>query len=425
MRKIKTEKMKKTLYLISCLVLLASCGGTTVVDESKYTVSGKISDPASNGRRLLTGIDAVVRGESGGVVFDGPVDLSDTISCRYALKDIPAGVYDIVFSGQYYEASSYRVAVKSDSNLDVDLSPIRLLSIDTDTLYFGPRVRTREFSVTNVSEHSLNISLRGGRIESITNCRKQDYGWLLTLNPGETKRLTAEVRHEQEGVEEGYLKFFATGSQEWAVTVIPIQIETTGRDFYANLVGTVRDTEGHPLKGIPIFCECTDTAAVTDENGRYSFEDLPYRSSFRVTALPEHYKCKDSDFVQYVIDEIVIDLVLEPCTNHLVLDRKEIDFGTGSISAAAAEYNPETVTIRMTAETDEPVWYNLNVYNTEFGVVPGLNYWPTAQYVENYDTLTFTLSRGVSNEGTFRLNALLRTDNAGAYLIPITFTNTP
>lgn len=417
--------MKKTIFLMSFLVLLASCGGTTVVDESKYTVSGKINDPAANGRRLLTGVNAVVRGETGSVVFGGPVDLSDTISCRYAIKDIPAGVYDIVFSGDYYEASSYRVAVKSDSNLDVDLSPVQLISIDTDTLYFGPRVKTREFSVTNVSGHNLNISLRGGRVESITNCRKQDYGWLLTLSPDETKRLTVEVRHEQEGVEEGLLRFFATGAQEWAVTVMPIKIETSSRDFNANLVGTVRDTEGHPLKGIPIFCECTDTVAVTDENGRYSFEDLPYRSSFRVTALPEYYMCKDSDFVEYVIDEIVIDMVLEPCTNHLILDRKEIDFGTGSISAAAAEYNPETVTIKMTAETGESVYYNLNVYNTEFGVVPGLNYWPTAQYVEIYDTLTFTLSRGVSNEGTFRLNALLRTDNAGAYIIPITFTNTP
>ena len=160
--------MKKTIYLMSCLVLLASCGGTTVVDESKYTVSGKITDPAANGRRLLTGVNAVVRGETGSVVFDGPVDLSDTISCRYAIKDIPSGVYDIVFSGDYYEASSYRVAVKSDSNLDVDLSPIQLISIDTDTLYFAPRVKTREFSVTNVSGHSLNISLRGGRIQSIS-----------------------------------------------------------------------------------------------------------------------------------------------------------------------------------------------------------------------------------------------------------------
>lgn len=418
--------MKRLSLFVLCLAVFAACGEPALEEEAKYSISGKITDPAANGRRLLTGINAVVRGESGGVVFDGPVDLSDTISCRYAIKDIPSGVYDIVFSGSYYEASSYRVAVKSDSNLDVDLSPVKLLSIDTDNLYFGPRVKTREFTVTNVSGHDLNISLRGGRIQSITNCRKQDYGWLLTLSSGETKRLTVEVRHEQEGVEEGYLKFFATGPQEWAETMIPIKIETTSRDFYANLVGRVCDTEGHPLKGIPIFCECTDTPAITDEDGRYSFEDLPYRSSFRVTALPEYYKCKDSDFVEYVIDEIVVDLVLEPCTNHLVLDRKEIDFGTGSISAAAAaEYNPETITIKMTAETDEPVYYNLHVYNTEFGVVPGLNYWPTAQYVENYDTLTFTLSRGVSNEGTFRLNALLRTDTAGAYLIPITLTNTP
>ena len=158
--------MKRLSLFVLCLAVFAACGEPALEEEAKYSISGKITDPAANGRRLLTGINAVVRGESGGVVFDGPVDLSDTISCRYAIKDIPSGVYDIVFSGNYYEASSYRVAVKSDSNLDVDLSPVKLLSIDTDNLYFGPRVKTREFSVTNVSGHDLNISLRGGRIQS-------------------------------------------------------------------------------------------------------------------------------------------------------------------------------------------------------------------------------------------------------------------
>ena len=160
----------------------------------------------------------------------------------------------------------------------------------------------------------------------------------------------------------------------------------------------------------------------TDENGMYSFDDVTGSSMFRVAAISEYYKFKESDFIEYVVDELVADLTLEPCTNHLILDRKEVDFGTGSISQASA---PETVTVNITAETDEPVYYNLQVFNTEFGTVPGLGYFPTAQYIETYPQITFQLSRSVSTEGTFKLNAFLKTDTAGAYIIPITFTNTP
>ena len=154
----------------------------------------------------------------------------------------------------------------------------------------------------------------------------------------------------------------------------------------------------------------------------YSFDDVTGSSMFRVAAISEYYKFKESDFIEYVVDELVADLTLEPCTNHLILDKKEVDFGTGSISQSSA---PETVTVNITAETDEPVYYNLQVFNTEFGAVPGLNYYPTAQYIENYPQITFQLSRSVSTEGTFKLNAFLKTDTAGAYIIPITFTNTP
>ena len=161
---------------------------------------------------------------------------------------------------------------------------------------------------------------------------------------------------------------------------------------------------------------------MTDENGRYSFDEISGSSMFRVAAISEYYKFKESDFIEYVIDELVADLTLEPCTNHLILDRKEVDFGTGSISQAD---KPESITINITAETEESVYYNLQVYNTEFGVVPGLLYSPTAQYIENYPQITFQLSRSISDVGTFKLNAFLKTDNAGAYIIPITFTNTP
>ena len=247
---------------------------------------------------------------------------------------------------------------------------------------------------------------------------------LLILSAGETRHIKVEVLHDLEGVEEGSLEIWARDSQDWVEMSIPVIMETTSRDFHANLVGKVCDTQGNPLKDIMVYCECTGTVAMTDENGIYGFDELPYRSTFRVTALSERYKYKDSDFIDYVIDEIRADFTLEPCANHLILDRKEVDFGSGSISMADM-YNPESITINITAETDEPVYFNLQVFNTEFGTVPGLLYFPTAQYIEYYPQITFQLSRSVSDIGTFRLNALLKTDTAGSYIIPISFTNTP
>lgn len=418
--------MNRIALFIACLAVFVACGEPVVKEEPKYTISGKIIDPDGNGRRLLTGINAVVSG-TGGMIFNGQVELSDTISCRYTLKDIPAGEYSLTFSGSYYEESRYRLSVKGNENLDVQLSPVQLVSIDTEKLVFESRVKSKQFSITNVSGRDLVLFIRTGGgsgrfIKSIKPGMQQTGGWMLNLSAGETQRITVEVFHEQEGVEEGQLEFCSVNTQRWMETALPVRMETTSRDFYANLVGKVCDTQGNPLEGILMFCDCNGTTTLTDENGRYSFDDLSGSSMFRVAAISEYYKFKESDFIEYVIDELVADMTLEPCTNHLILDRKEVDFGTGSISQAD---KPESITINITAETDESVYYNLQVYNTEFGVVPGLLYSPTAQYIENYPQITFQLSRSVSDVGTFKLNAFLKTDNAGAYIIPITFTNTP
>ena len=421
--------MKRIALFLACMVVFAACGEEPAPkEEQKYTISGKLIDPDANGRRLLTGINATVSG-TGGVVYSGAVDISDTISCRYTLKDIPAGQYNLSFSGPYYKDSKYSLAVKGNETLDVELSPVQLVSIDKEILLFESRVKTRQFSVTNVSGQDLILFIRTGGgsgrfIQKMTPGSRQEGGWLLNLSAGETQRVTVEVFHEEEGVLEGQLEFCTVNTQEWKETALPVRMETTSRDFNANLVGRVCDTQGNPLEGILMYCDCGGLTTLTDKNGRYSFDELSGSSMFRVAAISEYYKFKQSDFIEYVIDELVADMTLEPCTNHLTLDRKEVDFGTGSISQADMT-KPEEITINITAETEESVYYNLQVFNTEFGAVPGLLYSPTAQYVENYPQITFTLSRSVSNEGTFRLNAFLKTDNAGAYIIPITFTNTP
>ena len=418
--------MKRIALFLASLAVLAACGEPTQMEEHNYTISGKINDPDANGRRLLTGINATVSG-TGGVVYSGPVDISDTISCRYTLKDIPAGQYDILFSGNFYKDSKFRLDVKEDVILDVELSPILLVSVDKEILVFESRVKSQQFSITNISGQDLILLIRTGGgsgrfIRNITPGLKQEGGWLLNLSAGETQRITVEVFHEQEGVEEGQLEFCSVNTQEWVESALPVRMETTSRDFNANLVGKVCDTQGNPLEGILMYCGCDGQMTLTDENGMYSFDDINGSSMFRVAAISEYYKYKESDFIEYVVDELVADFTLEPCTNHLIFDRKVVDFGTGSISQASA---PETVMVNITAETDEPVYYNLQVFNTEFGAVPGLNYYPTAQYIENNPQITFQLSRSVSTEGTFKLNAFLKTDTAGAYIIPITFTNTP
>ena len=418
--------MKRIALFFICLAVLAACGEPAVEEEQKYTISGKIIDPDANGKRLLTGINATVSG-TGGVVFNGPVNLSDTISCKYTIKDIPAGRYDLIFSGSAYKDSKYSLDVKEDVNLDVEMSPVLLVSVDKEILVFESRVKSQQFSITNISGQDLILLIRPGGgsgrfIRNLTPGSKQEGGWLLNLAAGVTQRITVEVFHEQEGVEEGQLEICPVNTQEWVESTLPVRMETTSRDFNANLVGKVCDTQGNPLEGILMYCGCDGQTTLTDENGLYSFDDITGSSMFRVAAISEYYKYKESDFIEYVVDELVADFTLEQCTNHLIFDQKEVDFGTGSISQASA---PESITVNITAETDVPVYYNLQVFNTEFGAVPGLGYFPTAQYIEIYPQIKFQLSRSVSNEGTFKLNAFLKTDTAGAYIIPITFTNTP
>ncbi len=423
--------MRKIAILLIGLAAFTACEELAMKKDVKYTISGTISDPASNGKRLLSGIHACVTGSSGMVVYNGPVQLTDTVSCRYSLKDIPAGDYTILFDGTYYAESQYHLSVKGDENLNVSLSPAPLFSVGTEQIRLGPRVQSQELILSNISGKDIAIALRPDPatekgIRAITPDLKHKLpnGWYGYLAAGETKRFTIEAVHEEEGLREGSLRICA-GEPAWIETAIPLSVETSGRDFHANVVGTVVDNQGNPLKDILIYCECTGTTTRTDENGRYAFEDLPYRSRFHVTALPEFYQCKDSEDFDYVVDEIVADLTLEPCTNHLVLDRNEVDFGTGSISGSDGS-KPEIIKVLISLETDKEVNYRLTVYDTSLNpvVAPGLNYSPTFADASIFPNLYFQLGRTVSDVGTHRYMALLKTDTAGAYLIPITYTNT-
>ena len=410
--------MKHLPILLICLSVLFACEKTKT--EDLYTISGKVSDAASSGKRLQSGLYAKVTERSGNTIYEGPLELTDTISRRYSLKDIPAGEYEITYGGKYYEPARHKLNVRGDANLDVELTPVRLFSLDKEELTFGTRVNELAFSITNISDNSVDVFIRS----DIGLCHRRIQPEFKKLAPGETTTVSVEIAHLEEGLAEGSVKVFAGSPQEWVDTVIPVKIETTSKDFYANLVGKVVDKQGNPLKDVLISYDFPAVTALTDENGNYSIDDLPYKSTFNVTALPEYYLCQESEFIDYKIDEIVVNFSLDPCANHLVFDRREVDFGTGSISRADGNL-PEIIHVNITPETDAPVFYRLFVYNTEFGTVPGLTYSPTSQYVAYFPELTFQLSRSDSNEGSFLLKALLRTDTAGAYVIPVKFTNTP
>ena len=159
---------------------------------------------------------------------------------------------------------------------------------------------------------------------------------------------------------------------------------------------------------------------MTDADGRYSFDDLPYQSLVSVTALPEFYNWKRSESKPYAIDEIEIDLALEPCTNHLVLDRTSVDFGTGSISESDS---PTTFVINVTAEKDDPVMFQVQTKVVGGEIHPGLHYTASGSFRSSLK-LRFQLDRSVGKVGDFSFTAILRTDCAGVYFIPVRYSNT-
>ena len=104
----------------------------------------------------------------------------------------------------------------------------------------------------------------------------------------------------------------------------------------------------------------------------------------------------------------------------MTLDRKEIDFGTGSISNAGS---PVAFEINVTAETDAPVLFQVMTKVIGGNVYPGLHYVANGTFISS-GRLWFQLDRSVGNVGDFEFTAILKTDCAGVYLIPIKFSNT-
>ena len=416
--------LKRVTAILAALMVICGCIPSLSPAET-YSITGEIIDPDACLERSLADMHVIATDKSTGKIYTGSVGTEDVKTCRYALENLPAGDYLLHFSSPYYEIAEYPVALQGNKTLDVTLSPIPLFSLDVKEIYFAPRVKTREFSITNLMEKPVSLSLYPNDViallvRSIPGFQKMNgtIGWRGQLDPGETKTVTVEIQHDdKESLLEGSLALEFNGMR---LSSIPLVIETTSRDFYANLVGRVTDMEGRPLKDIPVYCKCTDTIVLSDEDGRYSFDDLPYMSQVQVIALSEFYNWKASEFKEYVRDELEINLELERCRNHLTLDRQEIDFGSGSVSRPGA---PVSVEINVSAETDDPVMFVVQTKVVGANTYPGLHYIANGTF-QSTQKLWFQLDRSVGNVGDFEFQAILRTDSAGVYLIPVKFSNT-
>ena len=418
--------LRRIACILAAVVMVPGCFPVNQAEDTPtYTLTGEIIDPDASVARLMADMHVTATNRSNGNVYAASVDTDDSKTCRYLLEKIPSAEYSLVFSSPFYETAEYSLDLKSDKTLDVNLSPIPRVSLDVQEIHIAPREKSTVFSVTNLTGKEVSLYLRPHGefiqlIEKLSGLQKvSEYtAWRGTMAPGETRKVTLQVRHDlEESVREGFFDIQVNGIHD---TSLPFAIETTHLDFYGNLVGRVTDGQGHPLADIPIYCDCTDTIVLTDAEGRYSFDDLPYLSLVSVTALPEFYNWKRSESKPYVIDEIEIDLALEPCTNHLVLDRTSVDFGTGSISNPG---DPVSCEINVTAEKDDPVMFLVQTKVIGGDVYPGLNYTANGSFQSSL-RLRFQLDRSVGKVGDFSFTAILKTDNAGVYMIPVRFSNT-
>ena len=420
--------LKKVAYLLAIMTVFSGCKEklSDPQDDEVFCVSGQIIEPNEDIGRLMLDLHVTARNNSNGKSYTGSVVSEESKTCRYSFTDIPKGEYDILFSSSLYEDLRYPLLVDGNKTLDVTLSPIAMASLSVKKLYFATRVKYQEFSITNTSGKDFYFTLKldpvaGQLVYALSGLRRVEGGWFGELAAGETKQISIEIFRSETESKEGTLGIWVNGIHDLS---IPFVVETTNKDFYADVVGQVTDTQGNPLKDIPVFCNCSGTMTLTDKDGRYRFDEIPYISIIHITAYPEFYNWKRSEFKEYEIEEVELNLTLEPCTDHLSFDKREIDFGTGSISASSG---PETISITATSETGEPVAFYVQSELGQNGmpsIVQGLSCSPVNGMFISPATFTFQLDRSKSEVGEFQTTFFMTTENAGTYFFPIKFTNT-
>lgn len=415
--------MKKFLFLI--LILCCACDPwhSQVVEHS---ISGIISDLEGNQDRLMTGVYAVVRDDSGKQVYSGDVIAEGSAVSAYSISGIPEGDYEVVFHGEFYKTRAYDVTVAGDMDLNVELEPIRLMEVEQEEIRFESRVSQNTFSISNLTEETITISiipdLPIGELlfleMSAPGLRSGDRGWYGTIAPMSALDINVNILRNTVDTVEGVLHILSTYPYSWEKCDVPFIVETTDRDLQANLKGTVRDTEGNPLEGVAVWNNCTETITYTDENGEYSFDALPYISMVRTEVFSEYHAFQTKS-EEYAVKEFVMDFTLEPVQKHITFDRKHVDFGEGRIVEGAEKENIE---VNATSDTGEWIMFSIVSTTREADFAVSCN--PASGTIRPTTKFVFSLARERSKGlGEYVRNIIVRTEDAGSYVLTITYKN--
>ena len=197
-----------------------------------------------------------------------------------------------------------------------------------------------------------------------------------------------------------------------------MRIETSERDVCANLRGTVRDVDGNPLEGVAVWNSCSETITYTDENGEYSFDVLPYISMIRTEVFSEYHAFQTKS-EEYAVREFVMDFALEPVQKHITFDRKDIDFGEGRIVEGAEK---EKFEVNATSDTGE--WVEFSIVSTTREADFAVTWNPASGTIRPNTKFVFSLARERSKGlGEYVRNIVVRTKDAGSYVLTVTYRN--
>lgn len=415
--------MKRLLFLI--LIICCACDPWQT-QVSKHSVSGVICDMEGSQERLMTGVSAVVTSNVGKRVYSGDVIPKGTVGGSYSIEGIPQGKYEIVFQGDYYKSKAYVVTVSGDMDLDVELEPIHLMTVEQSEILFEPRVNDRILTIRNLTETPIDFGIRADLpigdlmfLEmSAPGLKFIDRGWYGTIAP--MSALDVDIKISRASMEniEGVLHIFSTSPYNWERFDVPMVIETSEKDLYANLRGTVRDAEGKPLEGVAVWNSCTETITYTDCNGEYIFDALPSISMVRTEVYSE-YHAFQTQSEEYAVKEIVMDFALEPVQKHITFDRRQIDFGEGRIVEGAEK---EKIEVNAVSDTGEMVTFSIvsTTREADFAV----SYNPASGVIKDTKKFGFSLARERSaGLGEYIRNLVVRTEDAGSYVFEIKYTN--
>lgn len=415
--------MKKFLFLI--LMICCACDSWQT-QVGKYSISGMVSDQEGSKERLITGVSAVVTSSEGEKMYDGDVIPEGTVGGSYSINDIPQGEYEVVFRGDYYKSRSYVVSVSGDTVLDVELEPIRMMTVEQDEVRFESRVNEQTLTVMNLSETPVSFGIRSdlpvGDLlfldMSAPGLKPGDRGWHGTIDPMSSLDIRIKISRASMDNVEGTLQIFSTAPYNWERCEVPVVIETSQKDVCADLRGTVRDSDGNPLEGVAVWNSCSETVTYTDGNGEYSFEALPYLSMIRTEVYSE-YHAFQSQSVEYAVKEFVMDFTLEPVHKHITFDRKHVDFGEGRIVEGAEK---EKIEVNAVSDTEEMVVFS--IVNTTREADFAVNCNPASGTIRSTRKFEFTLARERSvGLGEYMRNLVVRTEDAGSYVFKVTYTN--